>query len=81
MICDRCIGQLRARLADLSTETADTPVHFSVAGQECVLCERILSTATFSVQRWIFGICNTCACSVANQSVDYRGVPAQSYEF
>lgn len=81
LICTRCIEQLRVKLAEVANSVADTPVHHSVAGQECVLCERILSSANFSMRRWIFGICDACACSVAKVTVSYRGVPAQSYEF
>ena len=83
MICPDCVGDLAARLAALHSAVApvDENLHHSVAGAECVFCERILSTAVFSLRRWIFGVCADCACGLAKRSIRYLGASAQSYEF
>ena len=81
LMCDRCVALLRARLADIATAANEEPIHQFVAGEECVLCGKFLSTANFSVRRWIFGICDACACGVTGTTVDYHGTSAQSYEF
>jgi hypothetical protein len=81
MICDECIEQMRQVVAQLDGSNASEPVHHSVAGSECVFCGRILSTAAFSVRRWIFGICDTCACSMTKSNAQYAGTPSQSFEF
>lgn len=81
MICETCIGSMRNRLNQLGDVPVDGTIHHFVPGEECVFCERILSTAQFSVRRWIFGICGACACSIAKIQVDHAGPSAQSYEF
>jgi hypothetical protein len=81
MICDSCIGSLRSRLEQLVNVPTDGAIHDFVPGKECVFCEMILSTAKFSMRRWIFGICDACACSIAEIQVDHVGPSAQSYEF
>lgn len=81
MICDACIDEMRDRLAQLDGNHEAASIHHFVAGKECVFCERILSTAGFSLRRWIFGVCNGCACSIAKYTPDYAGQPVQSYEF
>jgi hypothetical protein len=81
IICDECIGALRRRLSELDGSEDDSPPDWSVAGRECVFCERILTTADFSLSRWIFGMCNVCACSIAGANVQYAGSPAQDFKF
>jgi hypothetical protein len=81
MICADCICSLGERLAQIESEPGSAPIHYFVAGQECVFCEKILATATFSLRRWIFGVCDACAGGLTARSVKYRGVLGQSYEF
>jgi hypothetical protein len=33
------------------------------------------------VRRWIFGICDSCACSMTKSHAHYAGTPSQSFEF
>jgi hypothetical protein len=84
IICEKCIDALRVKLDALEQPEHSTvagEVNYSVPGAECVFCERILTTARFSMRRWIFGICDTCACSMADRQIGYSGMDAQSYEF
>lgn len=81
MICDDCIKDLRQALIQVDGCHSAEPPHHSVAGSECVVCGRILSMAAFSMRRWIFGVCDTCACSMTKSTARYAGTPAQSFEF
>jgi hypothetical protein len=81
MICPACIDNMRVQLSIIGQGSANDPIHYSVPGSECVFCERILTTARFSLRRWIFGICDVCACGMCELEVDYRSGVAQSFEF
>jgi hypothetical protein len=81
MICDRCIRDLGTSLQSIERGKQRTVDDQCVAGAECVFCERILSTAKFSLHRWVFGICDVCACSVAAFPIRYAGSSPQGFAF
>ena len=81
IICPTCVEAIKRRLHEIERTPATGAPDGSVAGTECVFCERILSGADFSLRRWVFSICCTCACSISDTVVDYQGTPAQVYAF
>jgi len=81
MICDGCIAALGKSLQAIERRAQEPVDASTVAGAECVFCERILSTATFSLHRWIFGVCDACACSIAKFPIRYRGASPCGYSF
>ena len=81
MICVDCKDDLRRRLAALEVAPSVPDPNHLVAGAECVFCEKILTLAGFSLRRWIFGICDGCACSITASTIKYSGAQAKSYEF
>jgi hypothetical protein len=81
MICGNCKEDLRLRLLELGRAPSAPDGDYLVAGAECVVCDKILTTARFSLRRWIFGICDGCACSMTATSIEYAGSSAKGYEF
>jgi hypothetical protein len=81
MICETCIDAMRTTLKAIENSAVQADADHLVAGAECVFCERILTLAKFSLRRWIFGVCDTCACSIARHPINYVGQAAKAYEF
>lgn len=81
MICKVCIQDMGTCLQSIERGKQEPIEDASVAGAECVFCERILSTAHFSLHRWIFGICDTCASSVAKFPIRYAGTSPRGFGF
>lgn len=81
MICESCIEEIRRKLVELEEIEPTGEIDSAVPGAECVFCERLLTCARFSLRRWIFGMCDSCACGIAGKSISYAGTSAQNYEF
>jgi hypothetical protein len=81
IICDRCIDAIGNSLLEIENLRAQAAADYVVAGAECVFCERILTSAQFSLHRWIFGICDTCACGIAGRSISYTGAAGKGFSF
>jgi hypothetical protein len=81
MICADCKVAMAAALGGIKQGVARSVVDADVAGAECVFCERILTRAHFSLHRWIFGVCDVCACSIAGTTVEYDGQAARGFQF
>ncbi len=81
MLCDACIRAMGDRLREIARDVDQGVDDSSLAGGECAFCERLLTAGRFSLHRWIFGICDICACSIASQDVDYAGPSPRGFNF
>jgi hypothetical protein len=81
IICNECILAIGTSLQAIERQMGADVAETDVAGAECAFCERILSSSRFSLHRWIFGICDVCACSVSGSPIRYTGASPRGFRF